>query len=415
MTNSCIGARVVRTFVCVAIVSVILGCDAGNFVFTEVRIYHSPYAHVDWANDLRLKAQHHDHFFGRPGRILAYDAAGYDVLTLMDYSGNSWLRFTLPYRLWPPERWVESWVREQLVNVKLFIPGGEELGLYRQHFTSPFLETYIEVEPEAASPASELHPLTTPKQPWQYSSREEMFDLIEQGGGLPCFAHSWDYGYDNVRGKFCAEIYNAYGAAQRSFGDKAFVDWDRNQELVKNWDYSLQFNQEIFGIAVNDHFGPDSRRVSAEIRDSGKIVVLAPSATRADYEARFREGAFFAVKDLGAVKDRFPEIYAIDVAEESVFIETFAHVDWIAQGELIASGPLLLYEDLPIGARYVRAEVSDDAGSVVYTQPFVVRPVGDADGDYDVDLEDLVLCTAAEESMTDDVADACEAAASGLQ
>jgi hypothetical protein len=299
--------------------------------------------------------------------------------------------------------------------VKLFIPSAEELGLYRQHFTSPFLDTYIEVAPEATSPTWESRPLAPPKQPWQYSSREEMFDLIEQGGGLPCFAHSWDYGYDNVRGKFCAEIYNAYGAAERSFGDKAFVEWDRNQELVKNWDFALQFNQEIFGIAVNDHFGPDSTRVSAEIRDSGKIVVLAPSAARADYEARFREGAFFAVKDLGAIKDQFPEVYGIDVAEESIFIETLAHVDWIVQGEAIATGPLLLYSELPVGARYVRAEVSDDVGSVVYTQPFVVRPVGDANGDYDVDIEDLVLCTAAEDSMTADVSDACEAAASRLQ
>ena len=52
--------------------------------------------------------------------------------------------------------------------------------------------------------------------------------------------------------------------------------------------------------------------------------------------------------------------------------------------------------DLPPNARYIQAEVVGPDGSTVYTQAFVVSPVGDADGDYDVDECDAQTCEAVE-------------------
>ena len=67
-------------------------------------------------------------------------------------------------------------------------------------------------------------------------------------------------------------------------------------------------------------------------------------------------------------------------------------VKWIADGQIVGNEPMLSYRSLPSGARYVRAEISNAEGSTVYTQAFPVRPVGDVDGDYDVDGDDDALC-----------------------
>src|ERR1044072_2439565 len=53
--------------------------DGGTPGPQSQRIYHNPYGQVAWGNDLRLKAQHHDHVAVNLERIGAYDRAGYDV------------------------------------------------------------------------------------------------------------------------------------------------------------------------------------------------------------------------------------------------------------------------------------------------------------------------------------------------
>ena len=59
---------------------------------------------------------------------------------------------------------------------------------------------------------------------------------------------------------------------------------------------------------------------------------------------------------------------------------------------MIAASNTLSFRDLPPNSRYVRAEVVGVNDTVVYTQAFPVRPVGDVDGDYDVNDQDGQLC-----------------------
>lgn len=358
---------------------------------TELRVYSSPYRAVDWVNDLRLIAQHHDHVGASINGILAYDAAGYDVMSLMDYSGDPNFRAALRQRLWPVRQFVPESLLPSLKNIKLFLPNAEESGLalrpgeQLKHVTSPFLETYIEGTASPGLPAGSN----------QYTSLEQLFGLVRDLGGTPCLAHPWNFRYDELElgDSYCVEIYSAFAAAFRERNVPYYTNVDRNKVLVDYWDGVLLRNQRVYAIAVNDHFGPQALGpLSPEVRDSGKILVLAREATLPSYRESFNSGRYFAVVDRGAVKGRYPRIHSIDVQNEVIYLETEGDVTWVANGQRIATGPLLSYRTLEYGVTYVRAEVADTGGSVVYTQAFAVRPRGDVNGDYQVDAADESFC-----------------------
>jgi hypothetical protein len=364
----------------------------------SLRIYQNPYASVDWSRDLRLTAQHHDHVGMRNDYILAYDAAGYDVVSLMDYSGNVELPYALRQRVWPVEQWVPQSTLGSLKAIKLFLPNAEEVGVQQvtawdpaKHATSPFLTTYIEGAQKTLPGAPEL-----PLSPNQYRTIEQLFQLVRSQGGFPCLAHPWTYRYTDLDlgASYCTEIYNAIADVHKERGLPWYVEKDRNQEAVTVWDQALIRNQRIFGIAVNDHFGPQTAIgvVSNKVRDSGKIVVFAKAATLTAYRAAFEAGSFFAVRDYGDTKNLYPRVHSVAIAEGHIYVETSEAVKWIANGQVVGTEPMLPYGNFPSGARYVRAEVSNPEGSTVYTQAFPVRPIGDVDGDYDIDADDDAIC-----------------------
>lgn len=368
---------------CLLLTSLLAGSCSEDMIYTDLRIYSSPYGSIDWNAVQRLKAQHHDHIPVGSDRILSYDDEGYDVLSLMDYSGNASLDHAMRQRMWPPRQWVPAWMLSSLTNLKFFIPNAEEVG-HLQHGTSPFLMTYI--EGVSSTPGS--------RQAWQYTSVPEMFEVIRANGGFPCLAHPWTFPYETLHGAFCVEIYTAFGEARKLDGWSEFTTTDQSAVLVANWDRALHNNQQVYGIAVNDHYGPyATSSTSDEIRDSGKIIVLTDSATPESYKNAFESGAFFAIRDFGAVKDEYPHIFSISTDEEAAFIETLGDVRWISGGTTIGSNAVLLRTDLPANSRYVRAEIRPaDGTSVVFTQAFAVRPVGDVDGDYDIDQRDSQIC-----------------------
>lgn len=358
-----------------------MSCDPAP-VYTDLRVYSGPYDGVDWVNVLRLKSQHHDHIGANLSGIASYDSAGYDVVSLMSYSGNPTFSYSLTERMWPPENWVTGWPLLSLSHTRLLIPNAEEVGI-EQHATSPFLTTYIEGKTTVSGSPF------TPK----YSSIQEMFKLIRANGGFPCLAHPWGIEFEYLDGAFCTEIFSAFAEAKKYQGESSFRQLDHNQKLVSAWDRALGRNQTVYGIAVNDHFGPYARSVPEEIRDSGKILVLANDATLEGYRAAFEEGRILAVRDSNAIKDQYPEILSIERNEEGMSIQTTGNVRWISHGQEIANGPVMLRSEFLPNSRYVRAEiVGPEGGSTVYTQAFVIRPVGDADGDYDIDERDEEIC-----------------------
>ena len=165
--------------------------------------------------------------------------------------------------------------------------------------------------------------------------------------------------------------------------------------MVTHWDQILAQDPYVFAVAANDHYGPDNAdpTLPARIRDSGKIILLAHAASLDAVRDAFQRGASFAVRDMGATKDLYPSIRSIVATDSTVTIGTDGAVAWIANGKRVAAaGPFLKISGLSPG--YVRAEVSNGDGSIVYVQPFVIRPVGDANGDGQVDSQDAAVCAA---------------------
>lgn len=389
------------------------GCAGGGGVRpvvydpTQPRVYHDPYRDVDWDNDYRLKAQHHDHPTDPPETtdlavqevILAYDAAGYDVISIMHYSGVASLDYAWKEKRWPSEDWLSQPFLNNLQNVKFFIPNAEESGFGNLHVTSPFLSTYI---------AKWQPNYYIERQPWHYSTKQELIDLINSYGGMVFIAHPTEpyETYAALKNYAGIEIYSAY---IRHRDRRAGSEFDANAILLSNWDSMLLANQSVLGIAVNDHFGPNDPRSDADVKDSGKIVVLSQASTPAGYRDALETGSFLAVMDIGLIKDRYPVVHSITLEEAKISIDpqvlltidsqvlltidTAEEVTWVANGNQVASGNSLRREQLPLDAVYVRAEVTNAEGSIVFTQAFTIRKAGDKDGDGDIDEEDDQVCT----------------------
>ncbi len=362
------------------------------------RIYHDPYAEVLWETDLRLKAQHHDHITS-DGVIRAYDRAGYNVLALMSYSGVQ-EPFSWQERHWPLDLWVSRATQDGLSNISLFFPSGEEVGF--DHLTSPFLEQYI-ARWESGSP-----------EPLQYRTTQEGIDLINRNGGMAFLAHPWDdfSRYNDLRDVRGVEIYSAFAEFRRREGKESFfLAEDRLAVMVRAWDLLLDKDQTVRGIAVNDHFGPQNSNPAVDnaTRDSGKILVLTRNVTIDDYRSALERGAFFAIRDLGFPKDNYPVVRSITATENEIAIDTDGEVRWVAGGDPVGVGQVLQLATLRRRVRYVRASIHDLTGSVVYTQAFVVRPVGDVNGDEIVDEVDRKLCETIQgsESRHKDIEAAC--------
>jgi hypothetical protein len=369
-----------------------------------LRIYHNPYRDTNWAADQRLLAQHHDHPAIRLDRLRAYDEAGYDVVPLMDYSGAPSLPFALKTRLWPPESVLPADFLASLQHIRVFLPCAEEVGDAGNHMTSPFLTTYIESWDPARTPV---------KQPWQYQAAADMVGVVNSFGGLSIVAHPWTEGKPLQLGvsSFGVEIYSAYAEDRRRQGVGEFARRDHNEALLRYWDRVLELNPSVVGVAVNDHFGPlPDQPTEPQVQDSGKIVVLVKEVSLAGYRAAFERGAILAVKDFGVPKRQYPLIEAISLERTSILIDTPDSVRWIANGVPLASGSLLEYARIPPGSRYVRAEISNADGSIVFTQAFALRPVGDSNDDGRVDELDRGVCDAvrAGTERNPDRIDACQ-------
>jgi hypothetical protein len=221
-----------------------------------------------------------------------------------------------------------------------------------------------------------------------------MLLMIRIAGGIPCLAHPWYSDLATYSNDVnCIEVYSAYAEAMREKNRTEFVAADKNALLLERWNEMLDRNQYIVGIAVNDHTGPylADGAVSDGTRDSGKIIVMSKDRTLDAYREAFTRGAVIAVRDNGATKDQYPSISNIDVEDRSIEIDVAGDVVWIASRGVVHEGPRLDTSELPTNARWVRAEVHGDS-TVLYLQPFIVRPVGDTDGDYDVDEADGALC-----------------------
>ncbi len=337
-------------------------------------IAYDPYYGVEWYWWHRALAQHHDHM-GRLSldRIRAYDQAGYNIIVPLDYAGKkSGGTAYCDYRLWPVHEYLSGFNSDQEVldtlnNIKLFVPSMEEIGCH--HITSPFLTTYIELwEPDYCGS----------RQQWHYETSQQCIDLINQYGAMAIVAHpteNTDY-YMQLQNYEGIEIVNAHYYRLWLLGQSQL---NYNEHFQAVWDHLLtQKDTKIWAFAVNDWWGP-WRNSDEPYIDSGKIMVMLPAFSMADYRNSLEKGCFFAVHDCGAGKqnkDKYPVIAEITVSNHSITIYTDGRVSWIANGQRIAEGSTLNLTEYPSesGYKYIRAEISNAYGTV-FTQPWTLALV----------------------------------------
>jgi hypothetical protein len=353
----------------------------------DPRVWYNPYGGIDWSATRQYKAQTHDHTGLSTARLMSYDSAGYAFPPIMEYSGVASLSYAVTRRLWPSDSVLPEGVRRTSAALRTWVPSGEEVGF--AHITSLFLTRYIaKWEPSQYATRA----------PWMYENTQEAIDLVRQLGGFPILAHPWGpwAQFSGLRRYAGIEIYSAY--AEHFFGDGSkpyFAEVNRNREILQAWDRVLMRGEFVVGVAVNDHFGPyrPLSAVSRRVRDSGKILVIARDTALSSYEEAMREGAILAIRDLGDVKDRYPVVDSITNSSSTLRVWTPGTVRWIVDGHSLPSpSPSLNVNLLPAATRFVRAEVEGADGTIVYSQPFLVRPRGDVNGDFRADAEDDRIC-----------------------
>ena len=320
---------------------------------SKLRIAYNPYANVNWSTSERFLAQTHDHT--GDGMIQNYANTDYDVIPYGTYSSMPppYLDYVWNELHWPPEDWLAP-ATMAAVEGKLLYPGPEHG--YLNHITSMFLNTYIEGWNSG---------LGTPKESHHYETIEEGVSLINNFGGLAIHAHPT---IPPTQGVAAQEIYNALFRIQ-------YLDGIRSEDLNEDtfipfWDQALSEGRHIWGVAVNDHYGPGTTPARPEV-DSGETVVLAPTLSEQAVRTAFTEGSLFAVRDLGVTKGQFPHIASITVSRNKIIrITTTDTVRWISMGVEVATGNNFNVSALSESSRYVRAEIVNADGSVVYVQPF---------------------------------------------
>lgn len=362
-----------------------------GIVLAAYIVTYNPYGDVDWNTTLRAQVQHHDHI-NSTAKIAAYDAANYDAVIFMTYSGAyrgstesppcsavGWVDF----RRWPVEYFVNI---PPLTNIKFFIPGAEDLGLLSNdtrtiHTLSPFLTEYIEGvgSPLCPNTLSLLGPEFT------YDSNQELIDTIWQNGGEATLNHpGFNSTYLALENYGSTEIFNNFMALRDEVNEDGVSN--RIENMLAFWDEVLETRStQIWGVSSNDWFGAAATPggdfsgipgyLTAQNLDRGKMQALVPMFDLDSYRAAFEAGAFFAIMEDNAIKSAYPTVTDIQVGTRNIKIFTSAGnetITWIGNGGVVKVGDKLRLQGLPAGLVYVRAEIDDGAGRVVYTQPFTL-------------------------------------------
>ena len=336
--------------------------------FAQERIAYNPYGSVNWDSDLKLKWDPHTHTGTNQGKIQAYNDAGYDIQNIFHYTNqpnnpSAWTELH-----WPIEDWVNPNFLEQLDKTLEFFPAAE-YGGQSPHITAQFFPEHFDG-----------------------SGAQNTIDAINAGGGMAFIAHPWINNhnqYDHLNGFTGQEIFNNYGTAQFHLGIR---NEDLNDRLIPYWDYVLMTHPRRWGVAVNDHYGPNfpylAHGLNSRYWDAGKTIVFA--STLETVKDAVKSGAMFAVRDFGPAKDRYtiPQVtvssgvISVDASRNFQRSGEATKVKWIVNGELVEDDYSAIKGDtnslntnaLPIDTKYVRFELRSDNGSVVYSQPFEIAP-----------------------------------------
>ena len=391
----------------------------GNRLYTQ----HNPYGSVNWSTTLKCQAQHHDHILSGSMMNNA-DDDGYCAVTWLDYEGGcdisdatEWvddgeinpdpgqIKGFWGYKRWPPTDHGAPAVPGIFTSLKFYIPGAENVGF---SYTGAHIHTYslgmldyIDSEgcgPTNCNPASQSPSGTSCAGVEQsYNTAQGMLDRISALGGTPILAHNGGgLSYQRLP---AVEIFNNLFALE----DQGDADTANVDAYMAGWDgLNDREGGGIWGTSVNDRYGNSNAQVgspaststcapnctgvdgntfgAADI-DRGKLEVLLPTYNYQSYLAAFRDGASFAIVENNATKSAYPNVTEIGILGNVITITTVADsetVTWVSNGASIVGGNSFSLDlsTLPLTTTWVRAELDDGAGRILYTQPFSIRTIG---------------------------------------
>ena len=326
----------------------------------------NPYQGIDWGTVNSYKMGTHEHAgvypFTSETRMDAMADEGYDVLPYFTYSGYidaSSALYLSTYRHQPyvpiSDYIDNTWLDAQQAAGRLVLYGAEEVA-GTTHFTSYFFNDFIV----------------------DYGTAQTAADFVNGGGGVVFLNHPElaQSTYDRLTGILGIEVYNALyrhwdedaaGTRPADYNDTKFIPY---------WDDRLTAGIKTFGLASNDHAGVWevlAEAPTAETVDSGRILVFATSLTESSMSGAIRNGAFFAVKDIAAVKDAHPDVTAVAISGTTITVTSDETVTWISMDATVGTGAAFNVATLdPDTVKYIRAQTENAAGSIVYLQPFML-------------------------------------------
>jgi hypothetical protein len=202
-------------------------------------------------------------------------------------------------------------------------------------------------------------------------------------------AHSVPSTYD-ARDFDAMEMYNGFFSMEDE-GDVPGTPCAQNDNIAEMravWDHQLQNKSaRIWGTSVSDWAGTWQTRgirinpcwplSTDQNMDRGKLEMFLTAYNLTSWLEAFDKGAFVAIVENNATKSTYPKLDNVVVTSVSISLSTIDDdetVNWIGNGASVGTGWIIDLTDLGVGLKYLRAEISDGAGRVVYTQPFEINP-----------------------------------------
>lgn len=321
------------------------------------RLVSDPYDGVDWGSIAQHKAQFHTHTAhapteGHSGRdppqavIDAYHEAGYSVLVLNEHEYN------IQETTWP---WTEL---DALADGEYANRDPAELGMVAIEGCELTARDDADIQRDVLSLYNGVAD--------SGSTLADTLTEIGERGGLAILPHPGRYHdpdeyerytdyFDEYPHLLGVEAYNARGRYPRS---RAL--WD---ELLTH--YAPQ--RSIWGFACDDYHGTGDYGCD----ESMTILLLSELTDESVREAIETGRSLFAHRAGDA---ELPAIDGIVIDEDAetitVAATTYENIEWISEGEVVATGETLSYED-DTGA-YARASITNGQGEIG-TQPFTFR------------------------------------------
>jgi hypothetical protein len=328
------------------------------------KLANNPYAVLDSGGGHRaFLVQLHDHPGTSIGRLRKFTEKGYDVASLMDYSGVLDRPGVWPSLRWPPADHIRVDSLRTLGDLAL-IPSAEHVAY--QHIVVPFVSRWIGRSETGATIADSL----------SCSSSRDCLGKFNKQGALPIIAHPWTDDIAGIRALlpfYGIEMYSAFAAARVETGDSFFVSQDRVAQLERVWDSVLVVDSRVVGVAVSDHFGAynESTAISRRILDSGRSVILSTSASLEDLKDAMAARRVYAVVDFRQDKRPRLDVPRLTVRTDTLLVPGSWTVTWrTGSGVLYQGNRLVLREFEPsrFRGRYVRFVASLGDSVRVYSQ-----------------------------------------------